>query len=138
MPLSKRLQALDRHLAQQNRDRDRFLTGDTTRRPRGFAETAPMPADPTQCRWCGNRLRALYDGGPVDYCQSGCARNDVAPFLADCTRCGQAFHAGERMASSCHRCKTTEHAVMTPLPPTPRADWVERNERRREQEVDRG
>lgn len=135
MALSKRLQVLDDHLRRQNdRMRDVFRRGEGT--PRGFAPTAPLPADPTRCRWCDGQLRALYDDGPVDYCQNGCARNDVAPYLADCTGCGQAFHTGERMATTCYPCKSAEQGARTPLPETPRADWVERNERRRAQRQD--
>ena len=51
--LPKRLQALDRHLRDQNRE---------VLKPVGrWSPMAPMPAEPGVCRWCSGPLKALLE-----------------------------------------------------------------------------
>lgn len=80
-----------------------------------FAPQAPMPTEPGICRWCRGRLRQVLLSEPVfDYCEAGCARNDMAPFLRHCQECGREFHTGRRLLSSlCCECDASERASTT-------------------------
>lgn len=109
MSLPKPLAALDRHLAEQNRKMS--LSG-RVKRPRGPAPIAPVPQDPTVCRWCRGRLKALSSGEPADFCQAGCASNHSAPYLRDCRVCLRPFETGQRHADLCYECDRQERAEM--------------------------
>jgi len=102
MALSRSLQALDAHLAEKNRE----LVAPIRFGSR-WAPLAPMPADPTVCRWCGGQLRALMDGDPVDYCQQGCAKNTEHPYVGHCEECRREFDTGKRNAVLCAECDSS-------------------------------
>lgn len=74
---------------------------------------APMPEHDGICRWCGKALRALVDGGPVNYCSAGCSSNDAPLYTADCGLCGREFKTGQRWANTCHECSEQEHRAIT-------------------------
>lgn len=81
-----------------------------------------MPTDPSKCRWCGGTLRALLEFEEPDYCQNGCAKNDQAPFTADCRECNREFKTGRRLigATFCYECEKAGIEQLTeahkPLP----------------------
>lgn len=75
---------------------------------RPVAALAPMPEDPSRCRWCGARRKAVIAGVRMDYCDNGCAPNDQAPYRDDCAECHRPFQTGKRGAVTCHWCESRE------------------------------
>lgn len=96
------MRGLDEHLRRQQRAR-RLVESNTAR----WAKTAPMPTDPTICRWCGGRLRAVLEGDPVDYCQNGCLKADQDVYTGHCAECDREFKTGKPLmhAPLCHGCE---------------------------------
>jgi len=101
-----RFAKLSRGIAEANRE-NRYAT-------RRTAPVAPLPEDPTQCRWCGGRLKVIEPGGKQDFCQSGCAKNDVEPppYFGFCLECKRDFHTGKRRALLCWECTEKELDVL--------------------------
>lgn len=135
-----RLRAFELDVMEENRRR--LAPASSTRQPfrgRTWAPTAPMPKAADECRWCHCTLRALVDGEPADYCQRGCAKNDIAPFTADCADCGRQFETGEHRATLCFKCWEKDQAqgkvisATTPRFQSARKDNAKWAERRREQ-----
>ena len=89
----------------------RYLTEPPEPTQPTWAETAPMPADPLTCRWCGGRLRALLEDRPATYCERGCERNDQGYYVADCADCGRPFRTGlpAHSAVRCVECIAADH-----------------------------
>jgi len=69
-----------------------------------IAPEAPMPADPSVCRWCGGRRKSMLS--PHDYCPNGCAKNDTTLSTVKCWGCDRMFQTGLPMrdAVMCHEC----------------------------------
>jgi hypothetical protein len=104
------------------------------RNPKRWAAVAPMPPDPSTCRWCGGRLKALMPDMPVDYCANGCAHNASAPYTGHCEACHRDFETGARFTVLCFACDTAEatQAAREYEPGmTRRDDWLERRTARR-------
>lgn len=78
----------------------------------GWSPEAPLPADPTRCRWCGGRLVRILPHRPQDYCQAGCLPNDRASYTGHCQDCGNQFHTGKSLilAIWCHPCERKREA----------------------------
>lgn len=78
-----------------------------TRRRPGYAPLAPLPADPTTCRWCSRRLSAYSDGAL--YCESGCAAADNPLYSGHCQECHRDFETGCKWAvDHCWGCEQRE------------------------------
>ena len=88
------------------------------RRRRGPAPIAPMPTDPTTCRWCGSTLHAVLDFEPADCCNNSCAKNDQHPYTADCQDCGREFQTGRRRAVLCYECEQADQRDTAAVTPT--------------------
>lgn len=90
-------------------------------RPTRFAQQPPMPADPTRCRWCEGRKRAVMPGLPLDTCDAGCCANDRAPYRCFCEECRLEFFTGRSwMPTLCFECEKKEiHALTAGATPGP-------------------
>jgi hypothetical protein len=96
---------------QANRDRDAIAGGrEHANNPKRWAAEAPPSRDPSICRWCGGTLRALYEGAPRTFCQSGCSIEPV--FTGHCDECKREFKTGLPLISAvlCHECTERERA----------------------------
>lgn len=99
--MNKVIEAFEAHLLAQQRER--------RRRQSEPANLPPMPSDPTICRWCGGKTRLLIPGDPKSvFCQNLCAPSDTAPYLNQCTDCGEDFYTGKHRADVCWACESAE------------------------------
>lgn len=85
--------------------------GQMTRTHYGVATLAPMPADPTICRWCRRDLSRYGDGTP--FCEAGCEANDTPLFTGHCQTCARSFETGSKWKTDeCWECDTRSTNTM--------------------------